>query len=48
MSSEDTEDVGKRFLEEISRLEQKTNGMTPEEKQQFTSLIKHIRELWNE
>ncbi len=48
MSSEDTDDIGKRFLEEISHLEQKTNGMTPEEKQQFKSLIKHIREIWAE
>jgi hypothetical protein len=48
MTSEDTDDIGKRFLEDISRMEQKATGLTTEEKQKLKSLIEEIKKLWNE
>ena len=48
MTSEDTDDIGKRFLEDISQMEQKATGLTPEEKQKLKNLVERIRELWSE
>lgn len=49
MSSEDDEDVGKKFLGEIRQLEEQVNLFKDLEKQkQYLRLIKEIRELWGE
>jgi len=47
MSSEEDEDIQKKFLKELSLLEQKVDQIeTDEKKTEFLKNIKYIRKLW--
>ena len=49
MSSEDHEDIGKKFLEEIRQMEEKAYLFEdPEKQKKCLRLIEEIRELWGE
>lgn len=47
MSSEEDEDIQKKFLKELSLLEQKVDQIeTDEKKTEFLKNIEYIRKLW--
>ncbi|MDG6219334.1 MAG: hypothetical protein QCI00_07825 [Candidatus Thermoplasmatota archaeon] len=49
MSSEDNEDIGKRFMDEICQMEKKAYQIKdPEKRKECLCIVKELKELWNE